>query len=236
MSGGDSIAKILVTIPQIPPEYDATHVICQSCLELRQRDDRHAERCELGLADLALHSVGWATPLSEFLRRDLRARRPRWTKLAATLLSAIVEPFHGIGNVVLVPIPVSGQRGDHDGLRDAVSLAGDRCGIPVVCAVVRKKRRSTRQSGAQIRRRIVEEEYELGSEMVEKIRGKQVVLVDDTVTTGVTMSGIAKLLRRSGVASVVAVSLDRTVSPRLQQRLSEGLRRGCEHAATRARQ
>jgi hypothetical protein len=236
MSAGDSIAKILVAVPQIPSEYDATHVICRSCLELRQRNDRHAKRCELGLAGLALHSLGWATPLSEFLRKDLRARRPRWTKLAATLLSTLVEPFRGVGTVVLVPIPISGQGGCQDGLRDAVSLAGDRCGIPVVCAVLRTKRRSTRRSGAQVRRRIVEEEYELDSEMIERIWRRQVILVDDTVTTGATMSGIARLLRSSDAASVVPVSLDRTVSPRLQQRLSEGLRRGCEHVARRTRE
>jgi predicted amidophosphoribosyltransferase len=235
-SAGDSIAKILVAVPQIPSEYDATHVICPSCLELRQRNDRHAERCELGLAGLALHSAGWATPLSQFLRRDLRARRPRWTKLTASLLGALVQSFRGIGKVVLVPIPVSGQGRDHDGLRDAVSLAGDRSGIPVVCAIRRKKRRSTRQSGAQVRRRIVEEEYELDAKMTVSIRGKQVVLVDDTVTTGATMSGIARLLRSSGAASVVPISLDRTVSARLQQRLSEGMHRGCAHVTTRAGQ
>lgn len=234
MSAGDSIAKKLVAVPQIPSEYDATHVICPSCLELRQRNDRHAERCELGLAGLALHSVGWATPLSEFLRKDLRARRPRWTKLAATLLCSLVEPFRGRRDVILVPIPVSGQARGHDGLRDAVSLAGGRCGIPVVCAVLRKKRRSTRHSGVQVRRRIVEEEYLLDPQMVESIRGRQVVLVDDTVTTGATMSGIARLLRNGGAAAVVPISLDRTVSARLQQRLPEALPRGCAHVTTRA--
>ena len=79
----ESIARMLVTVPQVPSECRSTHAICPSCLDLRQQKGRHAERCELGLAGIALQCAGWATPLSEFLRKDLRTRRPRWIKLAA---------------------------------------------------------------------------------------------------------------------------------------------------------
>src|SRR5262249_30038915 len=77
-SAGGNVVKILVTVPYVPSEFSATHNICASCLELRRHDSRHAERCELGLANMALQSAGWATALSEFLRQDLRARRPKW--------------------------------------------------------------------------------------------------------------------------------------------------------------
>jgi len=230
----ESIAKILVTVPHVPSDCSTTHAICPSCLELHQPKDRHAERCELGLAGIALECAGWGSPLSEFLRKDLRRRRPRWMKVVATLLSALVEPFAGIGGLILVPIPVSGRVRGQDGLVDAVSLAGERNVIPVVRAVVRKKHRSTRHSGAQVRRRIVEEEYGLDAQTIESIRGSHVILVDDTVTTGTTMAGIAKLLRNAGARAIAPISLDRTVSARLQQRLSGETRRRCAHIAARS--
>jgi Phosphoribosyl transferase domain len=228
------VAKLLVAVPHAPSEYSATHSVCPSCLELHQRSDRHAERCELSLAGIALQSAGWATPLSEFLRRDLRARRPKWIALAATLLSALVDPFAGAGGAVLVPIPVSGRADGVDGLLGAVTLIGERNGTPVIRAVVRQKCRSTRLSGAQVRRRIVQEEYELDASTVESIQRNNVILVDDTVTTGATMAGIARLLRGAGAGSIVPVSLDRTVSPRLQQRLKEGSQCTCAHIAGQA--
>lgn len=233
LSGGN-VGEIFVTVPHVPPEFSGTHRICASCLELCHENSRHAERCELGIANMALQSAGWATALSEFLRRDLRARRPKWIPLAATLLSAVVDPFSGAGDAILVPIPVSAQVHDQDGLLAAVALVGAHKGIPVLRAVARNKRRSTRLSGKQVRRRIVEEEYELDSEVVNSIQGRQVILVDDTVTTGTTMAGIATLLRSAGAGAIVPVSIDRTVSPRLQQRLIERARGRCSHMSAPA--
>jgi hypothetical protein len=159
--GGESIARLLVAPPTVPAEYAGTHEVCPACLDLRQRGDGHANRCELRLAGLRLQSGGWATGLSDFLRSDLRARRPKWTNIVATILAGLVAPFAETKGAILVPIPVSTGAGASDGLLKATLIVGERTGIPVLQAIIRNRRRSTRLSVAQVRRLIVEEEYRL---------------------------------------------------------------------------
>jgi hypothetical protein len=227
---GWRIARSLVAAPIVPADYAGTHEVCSWCLDLRRRGDGHERHCELGLACLRILSGGWATPTSDSLRRDLRARRPKWTNIVATILGSLLSPFAGQDDVILVPIPISTPVGAQDGLLKAALVSGVRSGTPVLRALVRSKRRSTRGSVAQIRRQIVESEYELDPRIVRNLKGKRLILVDDTVTTGITLAGVAKLLRSSGAASVMAVTIDRTISSRLRQRLPHGSAGSCPHA------
>lgn len=234
--GGEQIARLLLAPPTIPAEYADTHEICPACIDLRRRGDGHANHCALGQAGLRVLSGGWATPLSESLRNDLRAQRPRWTKIVATILGSLVAPAVRENGAVLVPIPVSTGTHGQDGLLEATLVLGERIGFPVLQALVRNRQRSTRRSVAQIRRLVVEEEYRLNASVAQRLEGARVVLVDDTVTTGLTLAGTAALLRDCGVASIVPVTIDRTVSSRLGQRLREGPDRVCPHVQTHIRE
>ena len=75
---------------------------------------------------------------------------------------------------------------------------------------LRKIRNNPRQSaagGAEKRRKNVKDVYSVlpGAD----IRGKTLLLVDDIVTTGATLSEAASVLRKAGAAGVIALTLAR---------------------------
>jgi phosphoribosylpyrophosphate synthetase len=100
--------------------------------------------------------------------------------------------------------------------------------LPVISAVTRDKRLSTRGSVASARQRIAECEYG-ASDAAGEVAGRTVLLVDDMVTTGHTFAGIAKLLFSAGAAIVQPVALDRAVSARTLQRADNRAPDACQH-------
>ena len=109
-------------------------------------------------------------------------------------------------------VPLSRKRLRQRGYDQAELLArelGQRSGLPVE-RLLRKKRHTRAQSStgnAEKRRANIAGAYEaLAPEMV---RGRQILLVDDIVTTGSTLSECAKTLRAAGARSVTGVTLAR---------------------------
>ena len=90
----------------------------------------------------------------------------------------------------------------------AEALAGE-LGLPCE-AMLRKKRNNRPQSStgsAEKRRRNVENVYALQDGAA--VKGKRILLVDDIVTTGATLSACAKALKTGGAAEVCAVTVAR---------------------------
>lgn len=233
-AGGEEIAFALLWPPIVPREYARTHGICGACLALRRLADRHHLRCELLRAGLRLTTGGWETPYSEALRRDLRARVPRWTGIIANVLGHLVRPYLR-PDAVLVSVPMSSGADGRDVLLDLTKAIGERVGVPALRALVRTKIRSTRQSVAQIRRRIAGTEYRVDPKVASSIPNSTVILLDDTVTTGLTLVATARLLRVAGAAAVIPVTLDRIISSRLRQRLGDVASPPCPHVSGRIR-
>ncbi|MGH8544370.1 MAG: ComF family protein, partial [Gammaproteobacteria bacterium] len=132
-------------------------------------------------------------------------------------------------NICMVPVPMASSRGRLSGLTRLVRGLGERLGITVVEAVERKKSGSTRGSVAQKRDRIVQEEYSIVASRLPEVAGREVLLIDDVITTGHTISGVARLLLSAGAAAVLPIALDRTASQRLLQRLASVAPDHCPH-------
>ncbi len=47
----------------------------------------------------------------------------------------------------------------------------------------------------------------------QEVEGRRILLIDDVLTTGATLSGCARVLRRAGAAQVDALVLARVVRP-----------------------
>jgi predicted amidophosphoribosyltransferase len=124
---------------------------------------------------------------------------------------------------------MASSRRTPNGLTRLVRGLGERLGIPVVEAVQRRKGRSTRGSVAQGRERIVREEYSIIAPLLSQVVGRDVLLIDDVITTGHTISGVARLLLGAGAAAVLPIALDRTASQRLLQRLAPVAPNHCPH-------
>ena len=146
--------------------------------------------------------------------------------MAANILEPVVTAELRADSVI-VPMP-TGPSG-HDGVLAVAELVAERAGMRVISALARDRRRSARRNVAQIRRKIADTEYSLVNGIGDDIQGLPVVLLDDTVTTGSTMTAAARLLRAAGCETLVPGSIDRTISARLAQRLSIDARARCQH-------
>ena len=109
-------------------------------------------------------------------------------------------------------VPVSRRRLRQRGYDQARLLAEEiakRKGY--ICeAMLRKKRHNRAQStagSAEKRRQNVKDVFEILPDA--EVRGKTVLLIDDIVTTGATLSECAGVLRRAGASKVIALTLAR---------------------------
>jgi len=83
--------------------------------------------------------------------------------------------------------------------------------------LVLEKRRATKSQGempsAKARRRNVLSAFRVPAEIVARVRGRNVLLIDDVFTTGATLNACARALKRAGAARVDALTLARVVKP-----------------------
>lgn len=120
---------------------------------------------------------------------------------------------------LLIPVPLHWVRLASRRYNQAALLANaiaKRTSIRADTGVLRR-RRSTRSQGEMVsareRMRNVAGAFAVAKADHAKLNGRKVVLVDDVLTTGATLSACAKTLLRSGAASVRFVTLARVVRP-----------------------
>ena len=109
-------------------------------------------------------------------------------------------------------VPLSGRRLRSRGY-DQARLLAEELAARMECSCVpmlRKKRNNKAQStvgNAEKRRQNVKDVYEILPNL--DIRGKHVLLVDDIVTTGATLSACAAELKRAGAGQITGLTLAR---------------------------
>lgn len=111
---------------------------------------------------------------------------------------------------LVVPVPASNRsRGYNlpDLLARQIALALD---TPLDCGALVKIRCTERQEGKTARQRMENVKNAYRASNPASIEGKRVLLVDDVITTGATLSNCAKALRAAGALDVFAVTLAET--------------------------
>lgn len=113
---------------------------------------------------------------------------------------------------LIVPIPLTAQRLRERGFNQALELArslGQQMGVPVnaqLCVKTRDTLPQTRLPWKERRKNI------RGAFVVEGgVAGCHVAVVDDVLTTGATLSELARNLKRAGAATVTGYVIARTV-------------------------
>ena len=119
---------------------------------------------------------------------------------------------------LIVPVPLYPARLWWRRFNQSAMLAqalGGLTGVEVDCFVLRRVKRTASQVGlsADQRRRNVAGAFKVDKARAGRIRGKNVVVIDDVITTGATAEACARALKRAGAGRVDVLALARAVEP-----------------------
>jgi ComF family protein len=137
-------------------------------------------------------------------RHDARALFGRW------LLEAGHELLEGAD--LIVPVPLSRLRLLTRRFNQAAMLALElsrRTGLPVAVQVLKRRRFTGSQVGLtrDQRRRNIAGAFWVPPRRAPRVKGRNVLLVDDVITTGATADACARALKRAGAARVDVLAL-----------------------------
>lgn len=113
---------------------------------------------------------------------------------------------------MLIPVPLDGIRQWERGFNQSHLLArllGDFLGLPVNHHLLKKSTIAPPQSLLPKAERLLNIRGNFKVRSAEKIRGRDILLVDDVYTTGATVNECARVLKEAGANSVYAFTLAR---------------------------
>lgn len=147
--------------------------------------------------------------------------RPELAKFCARLMVAagqeLFAPQEMAGPTpVLVPVPLHRFRHWQRRYNQSGLLAREvarQCGLTCMEGLVRRTRPTRPQIGLNARQRArnVQGAFAVHGDMLARLKGRPVIIVDDVITTGSTVGAISRALHRAGVAHVDVLSFSRVV-------------------------
>jgi ComF family protein len=209
----------LVLPPVCPGCGTEGELLCEECRGAVERRASEPAGAPLGVpfsVPEGVLQVEWCSAFAGPTRRALHALKyDSQRRLAKPLGAALAARWRsvGVGGEVLVPVPVHAARLRERGYDQAVLLArecGRELGLPVVEALRRRAETAAQHSlGRGERARNVRSAFEVDPRKAAMIRGSWVVLVDDVMTTGATLTGCARALEAARAAAVSALTVAR---------------------------
>src|SRR3989338_2645751 len=140
-----------------------------------------------------------------------RLALPLGAFLAERVLPPQTRLVLDLRNAVVVSVPLAPRKKRQRGFNQSALLAAafaERCGLPHLADAVVKARKTPSQVEMLTRAaRRTNLRGAFVAQLPEGIRGKTVLLIDDVITTGATMSEVAATLRRAGAMRVIGVAL-----------------------------
>tara|TARA_R110000787_G_scaffold16825_11_gene52992 strand:+ start:4986 stop:5756 length:771 start_codon:yes stop_codon:yes gene_type:complete len=117
---------------------------------------------------------------------------------------------------LIVPVPLHFARLARRGFNQSAWLGQAICrmsGTPILVDAIKRTRRTPSQAGlsARQRRRNVAGAFTVRKPAIVRISGRRVLLVDDVLTTGATLSACTRALKQAGAANVDVLVLARVV-------------------------
>jgi ComF family protein len=121
------------------------------------------------------------------------------------ILRALMEENRYTGEIV-IPVPLHRSRERERGFNQAELIARE-LGLPVAARLLRRRKKTPTQTGLSRseRSRNLSAAFELSG----KVDGLNLILVDDVLTTGATVNGISKVLKRGGANRIEVLTFAR---------------------------
>jgi len=122
-----------------------------------------------------------------------------------------------LGEVSLItPVPLHRRRLAQRGYNQAVWLGAEmarQTALPFAPALIKRKKATPSQGhlSASARKRNVAGAFDISEKSKTRIKGRDILLVDDVLTTGATAEACAKALLKAGAANVDVVTVARVV-------------------------
>jgi ComF family protein len=158
----------------------------------------------------------WCAPFAGTVRHALHALKYKGERrLAEPLGDAIAARWvrSGGGGHLLVPVPVHAARRRERGYDQAELIAGvaaRRLALPMLPAAERTRATAAQyRLDRQHRAANVATAFAVRQGLERRVEDRDVVLVDDVVTTGATLAATASVLLRAGARSVAAITVAR---------------------------
>jgi ComF family protein len=112
----------------------------------------------------------------------------------------------------IIPVPLHKGRERERGFNQSAIISeglSSVLSIPVELKILIRSRYTESQTKFSREGRIknVEQAFKINPKMIEKITGKNILLLDDVITTGSTMDSCAKALKENGAKKIIVVSL-----------------------------
>jgi len=147
-----------------------------------------------------------------------RLKYDRRRAIAGVLGALMAARYPFAPDAVLVPVPLHARRLRARGFNQAELLAVEvarRRGLAVAPTALARPRATTAQPGlgAAARRQNLHDAFRVVRP--DAFEGRDVVLVDDVLTTGATADACARVLRAAGAVRVAVFTLGRAPSPAL---------------------
>ena len=129
--------------------------------------------------------------------------------LAEDLAASVKQTLPSLGNAVVTNVPRTKRAVRRYGFDQSACLAralARTLKLSYIAALERERSSKTQKNlrSAAEREKNVRDSYRLLTK--ESLKGRTVLLVDDTVTTGASMAECARMLRRLGAREIIAVS------------------------------
>ncbi len=110
----------------------------------------------------------------------------------------------------LVPVPMNKKKKRYRGYNQTEVLAkylSKKCGVPYLKDGLIKVKENKDQHGMTLSERRINIKGVYGVNKHIDFRGKRVIIIDDVLTTGLTMYECAKMLKKSGAESVYGITI-----------------------------
>lgn len=216
----------------IPAVGDARPLVCPSCkMRLRSPSWPRCVRCHhplgTGRSDSAdcLQCLDWPDALTRARSAVVLAppadglvhalKYEGWRELGGFMSDAMVEVARDVPADVVVPVPTTGSRRKKRGYNQAEVLAelvASAIGVQMVQALNRRRGEGSQTSLTPAERRAnVRGAFVRGPGLGALLRGADVLLVDDVLTTGATGGEAATALAGAGAGTVTLVTYARAL-------------------------